>query len=84
MNILTTARTGMTGKYDFVLEYRPETIGRSVAPALAGPTQGDNIADPGTDIGAALEQQLGLKLVKGKAPLQFIVVDRAERTPTAN
>jgi len=79
-----TDKTGMTGKYDFVLEHRLDTMGRSISPALAAPAQGDTASEPGTDIGTALEQQLGLKLVKGKAPLPFIVVDHVEKTPTEN
>jgi len=75
-------RTGMTGNYDFVLSYRPDLAGRFISQTLA--TQGDNAAEPGTDIDTALERQLGLKLVKGKAPLEFVVVDHIEKTPTAN
>ncbi len=75
-------KTGMTGNYDFVLEYRPDMAGRPISPALVA--QGDNVAEPGTDIDTALEQQLGLKLVKGKAPLEFVVVDHIEKTPTGN
>jgi uncharacterized protein (TIGR03435 family) len=42
-------------------------------------------ADPtaGPSIFSALEKQLGLKLAKGKAPLDVIVVDRADK-PSVN
>jgi uncharacterized protein (TIGR03435 family) len=36
------------------------------------------------EIGAALQQQLGLRLVKGKGMLDVVVVDKIERTPTEN
>ena len=37
-----------------------------------------------TAVVAALEQQLGLKLVSERAPLDLLVVDRADRVPTAD
>jgi uncharacterized protein (TIGR03435 family) len=45
-------------------------------------------ADPGADTfvvwHGALEEQLGLKLTAQKAPLEVLVIDHAERIPTAN
>lgn len=74
-----TDKTGLTGKYDFQVEYAADAGARSVPGAAA-----DAASDPGSDIGAALQQQLGLRLVKGKAPLEMIVVDHAEKAPTGN
>lgn len=40
--------------------------------------------DDGPTLFEAVRQQLGLKLVPGKGPLDVLVVDHIERTPTAN
>ena len=36
------------------------------------------------DLFAAVQQQLGLKLEPGRAPVEMLLIDRAERTPTEN
>jgi uncharacterized protein (TIGR03435 family) len=68
--------TGLTGKYDFFLEYTYEF---HTAAAAAGP-------QPGVypDIFHALEQQLGLKLSAKKLPFEVIVIDAIDKSPTAN
>jgi uncharacterized protein (TIGR03435 family) len=52
---------------------------RDGAPDPTGAAQ----ADPGPTLFAALEEQLGLRLRPGKAPVDVMVVDRAEK-PQAN
>ncbi len=42
------------------------------------------IRSGGPDIFTALEKQLGLKLTKGKAMFDVLVIDRVERIPTGN
>jgi uncharacterized protein (TIGR03435 family) len=68
--------TGLTGTYNFNLEFAPETLtagGPDVAPPeLAAPT-----------LFTALEKQLGLKLQAGVAPFDSVVVDHAEK-PAVN
>ncbi|HTX38988.1 MAG TPA: TIGR03435 family protein [Bryobacteraceae bacterium] len=61
--------TGLTGKYDFDLFW-------DTRPASA--------ADNGPDLVTAVQQQLGLRLERKKALVDVVVVDHAERTPTAN
>lgn len=81
-------KTGLTGKYDFNLEFKPDanTLPAFLPPPAAPPGggPGDNASEPGSNLEAALLQQLGLRLVKGKAPLDMIVVDHVEKTPTEN
>ena len=43
-----------------------------------------NISDPAPDVFAAVQQYLGLKLEEKKAPLDVLVVDYADKTPTEN
>jgi uncharacterized protein (TIGR03435 family) len=61
-------KTGLEGGYDLTLEYAPD---------------GADASDPRPSIFTALEEQLGLKLVPAKGPVDVIVVDQIER-PTAN
>jgi uncharacterized protein (TIGR03435 family) len=65
--------TGLTGRYDFSADFdlSPDGGGAS-APCLS------------CAIGIALEQELGVKLVKRAIQLDVIVVDHAEKTPTDN
>jgi uncharacterized protein (TIGR03435 family) len=79
-------KTGLTGKYDFNVDL---DLNQPPAP-------GDNANQPSPNgngtyvpcmscaIASALEQGLGLKLVKSTARLDVIVVDHAEKIPTDN
>jgi uncharacterized protein (TIGR03435 family) len=69
--------TGLTGKYDVNVDmtsYLPEGFEHSNGP----PPDIAGIAI------AAVQEQLGLKLEQKKAPLDMIVVDRADKVPTEN
>lgn len=69
-------KTGFTGAFDLNLNYTTDDdiIG---LPAPAGP------ADANLPILFAALQQLGLKLVPAKGPVEVLVIDHVER-PTAN
>ena len=69
--------TGLTGTYDLHLEYVPR-------PSGTAPPDPPGAADPGPDLLDAVEQQLGLKLVSQKVPVEFLVVDHAGKVPTEN
>jgi uncharacterized protein (TIGR03435 family) len=74
--------TGLKEAYDYKLEYTQEGRlgGRPGAPDDAG----SGAADPAKpSIFSALQEQLGLKLERGKVATETIVIDRATR-PTAN
>jgi len=70
-------KTGLTGRYDFDLEWAPDEtqFGGEVRSA---PT--DAASPP---LFTAIQQQLGLKLEATRGPVQALVVDTAER-PSAN
>ena len=86
-------KTGLTGKYDFMVEFTPEM--RGGMPQMAGmpplpalppdAARSPDAPDPGgmTLVGA-LQQQLGLKLTSMKTAVDMIVIDKAEKTPTEN
>jgi len=70
-------RTGLSGNYDFVLSNI--SIHWPTHPGAA-PTPPEEFTVP---IFAALEHQLGLKLVPQKAPVEVLVINYVER-PSPN
>ena len=68
-------KTGIQGRYDCALKWRPDTgearrndgTDGSVAPTDSGPS-----------IFTAIQEQLGLKLESTKGPVQVLVIDRVE------
>jgi uncharacterized protein (TIGR03435 family) len=60
---LVVDRTGLSGEYDFTLEWAP-----NLSESAAGPS-----------VFTALNEQLGLRLEAGKSPVQAVVIDRIER-----
>jgi len=73
-------RTGIEGVYDFGLEYQDTLRAAPVAPE--GEASSGN--QDGPDIFGAVQSQLGLNLVHRRGPIEVLVVDRADRMPTAN
>lgn len=67
--------TGLTGEYEFSLSWvaRPAGAISSMAEDPAGP-----------DLFAALQEQMGLKLEQKKGPVEVLVIDHVEKTPTEN
>ena len=71
-------RTGLPGYYDFSLTFTPDT-----APTAPGAPAGAPPDPSAPSLFTAMQEQLGLKLEPGRAPIQVLVIDRAER-PTAD
>jgi uncharacterized protein (TIGR03435 family) len=62
-------RTGLTGKYDFTVHWTPfNRIGE----------------DTGTGAFAAVESQLGIKVEARQEPVNVLVIDQVNRTPSPN
>jgi uncharacterized protein (TIGR03435 family) len=61
--------TGLTGKYDLELKWG---------------TRPPNPDDNAPDFITAVQGQLGLKLEKKKAPVDIVVLDHVEKTPSGN
>jgi len=86
-------RTGLTGNYQVALDLSPEemfggmarTQGLPFGPGGGpGGTQADGASDPSGGAVLASLAKLGLKLDARKAPVETIVVDHLEKTPTEN
>src|SRR6185436_4072923 len=72
-------QTGLSGKFDFTLTWRPDQL----------PTPGPNAPplpadlDSRSDIFTAFQEQLGLKLEATKAPVEVLVIERVQK-PSEN
>jgi len=79
-------KTGLTGTYDFTLDYvrDPGRVLNQFKGLPPGPAAAVSDSTEAPGLSTALQEQLGLKLEKTKGPLDAIVVDRANKTPTDN
>jgi uncharacterized protein (TIGR03435 family) len=73
-------KTGLTGSFDFSLEYRWQASGIT---AEAAQTLGMPDPEPGLPIIVSLRNQLGLRVVPAKEPMESLVIVHAER-PESN
>jgi uncharacterized protein (TIGR03435 family) len=69
---LVLDKTGLPGSYEVTLDWAPD----------GAPTGTDGVALP--SLFTALQEQLGLKLVSTKAPVETLVIDHVDRTPAEN
>jgi len=88
-------KTGLTGNYDFNLDFDPAgLVGmRGMVPPMlpvggpSGGPDGSGANPPESEdasLFTALQQQLGLKLEQKKGPLDLLVIDHSEKVPVAN
>jgi uncharacterized protein (TIGR03435 family) len=77
-------KTGIGGEFDFLLTFTPDSPAVP-SPDGAAPRASDSSAatERGPDIFTAIQEQLGLKLVSAKGPVEILVIDHAER-PSEN
>jgi uncharacterized protein (TIGR03435 family) len=79
--------TGLKAEYDYKLEFSAEGLammkGMPAPPpgAMHGPEEG---SESGPNLITAVQEQLGLRLESRKGPVDYIVDDSAEKTPTEN
>jgi len=74
-------QTGLTGKYDFTLNWTPEPTQFGGRGGQAQPPADDTAAPP--DLFTALQQQLGLKLESTKTSVPVLAIDKVEK-PSEN
>jgi uncharacterized protein (TIGR03435 family) len=79
-------KTGLAGKYTFILEYYSAGDADRAAAAPDSPTSASNSPGPEfPDIFAALRKQLGLRLDKlPDVPTDVILIERLDKVPTEN
>lgn len=87
-------QTGLTKKYDVTLDFSPDGIGSMRGMPLpplgmekAPPVGGEMKAPENVEsapLSVALQQQLGLKLESKRGPVDLLVIDHVEKTPTEN
>lgn len=80
MSTFVENNTGLDGKYDIRLTYADDLPATSVDVAGNPPGRAD---DPGPSVFSAFQEQLGLKLLSVKGPVEVLVVEHAEM-PTEN
>ena len=84
---IVTDKTGLTGNYDFTLEFTPD-------PGIGGGPGGPGDAPPGApplpvvdpnapSLFTALQEQLGLKLESRRQPVEMLLIKSVE-LPTAD
>jgi len=73
-------RTGLSGRYEYRLEWTPDESNIQGELAPVAPPPGDL---NGPSIFVAVQEQLGLKLESGKGPVEILVIDHAEK-PSEN
>jgi uncharacterized protein (TIGR03435 family) len=71
MHAFVVDQTGLAGDFEVKLVWTPDD--RPIPDDERGPT-----------VFTAVEEQLGLKLVSRKGPMEVLIVDRAEKIPTEN
>jgi uncharacterized protein (TIGR03435 family) len=88
-----TDATALKAKYDFTLTFSPEGMNGPMGPIPPPPPSGGVNGASGAsmpeaetlpDIFGAVQAQLGLKLEPKKGPVEMIVIDHIEKTPSEN
>jgi len=68
-------KTGLAGKWNFTLTWRPEQL--APAPPNAPPPPADLESRP--DIYTAMQEQLGLRFQAEKTAVEMLVIDKAAK-----
>jgi uncharacterized protein (TIGR03435 family) len=73
-------QTGLTGRFDAVLTFAADTA----VPASGPGVESGGSPSYGASVFGALQSQLGLKLEPKRLPVEFLVVESAEKMPIEN
>ncbi len=84
MDLPVVDQTGLGDtRYTFILKFTPDSTMRGFGGTYATQSPPLSPDDAPPDLFSAMEQQLGLRLQKAKAPVDVIVIDKIEK-PSAN
>ena len=87
MQIGTTVldKTGLTGKYEYELHWAPDrSMGAGMMPSTPGPAGGEQQPESNAPpLFTAVQEQLGLRLVSQKEPVEVVVIDHIQQ-PSPN
>jgi uncharacterized protein (TIGR03435 family) len=84
MDLNVVDQTNLTGHYDVNIHFVPEQLAGGRGDGRAAPDGAPPPPPPeGPDIFTALRDQLGLRLEKGKGPVDHLVIEHAEK-PSGN
>jgi uncharacterized protein (TIGR03435 family) len=70
--------TGLKGSYDFEFNWTPDES-HATSPNETGAGQAVVPPREGSSIFTAFQEQLGLKLVPNKAPVEVLIIDHVEK-----
>ncbi|HVW10280.1 MAG TPA: TIGR03435 family protein [Bryobacteraceae bacterium] len=76
--------TGLDGEYDFRLLWAPDPPGTVHRAQDGSVIPADPDADAAPSVQQAVQQQLGLRLEPATGQVDILVIDHAEKVPTAN
>jgi bla regulator protein BlaR1 len=85
LGVAVVDKTGLTGKYDFTLQWAPDKSQAPLRGAEESPAGSDGTlsVESSPSLFTAIQEQLGLKLEPQKAPMQVLVIDHVE-APAGN
>lgn len=76
-------QTGLTDRFDFTLEWKPDAAQLAAAAGPNPPPQLPQNIEDRPDLMTAIRVQLGLKIESGKAPVEVLVIDKVQK-PSEN
>jgi uncharacterized protein (TIGR03435 family) len=71
-------RTGLTGRFDVDLKWTPEAFSAAALAQRPGSTPPPGVDPSGPQLSTAMQDQLGLRFESTRAPVEVLVIDRAE------
>jgi uncharacterized protein (TIGR03435 family) len=77
-------KTGLTGTYEIALKWVPDDSSPPLPLDASDAPTSSQSAGQGPSIFTALQEQLGLRLEAQKGPVEILIIDHVEKTPTPN